>query len=103
MHYPRKAFSKNGKDTIVPKKAGAVIGQRDGLSKGDVAALRKMYPRLHWPAADEAETPADEVATPVNAGGAGSAGVAPLVTGQLVIPGATPRLHRATGDGRAQR
>ena len=65
MHYPRKAFSKNGKDTIVPKKAGAVIGQRDGLSKGDIAALKLMYPRLHGPASDEAETPADEVATPV--------------------------------------
>ena len=24
MHYPRWAFSKNGRDTIVPKKAGAV-------------------------------------------------------------------------------
>lgn len=64
MHYPRKAFSKNGQDTIVPTKVGAVIGQRDGLSKGDIASLRKMYPRLHWPAGDEAETPAEEAATP---------------------------------------
>ena len=24
MHYPRWAFSKNGRDTIVPKQAGAV-------------------------------------------------------------------------------
>ena len=65
MHYRRDAFTRNGKDTIVPTKPGAVIGQRDGLSKGDIASLRKMYPGLHWPAADEVETPADEVATPV--------------------------------------
>lgn len=64
MHYPRKAFSRNGKDTIVPKKAGAVIGQRDGLSKGDIAALKLMYPGLAWPPADEVETPADAVVTP---------------------------------------
>lgn len=46
MHYPRKAFSKNGLDTIVPKQAGAVIGQRRGLSAGDIAAVRYMYPNL---------------------------------------------------------
>lgn len=44
MHYPRTAFSKNGQDTIVPTDPNAVIGQRDALSDGDIAAVRAMYP-----------------------------------------------------------
>jgi hypothetical protein len=43
MHYPRDAFSANGNDTIVPTQAGAVIGQRTGLSRDDLAAVRSMY------------------------------------------------------------
>ena len=42
MHYPRWAFSKNGEDTIVPYN-GAEIGQRDGLSAGDIGAIGLMY------------------------------------------------------------
>jgi hypothetical protein len=45
MHYPRKAFSKNGKDTIVPKN-DEPIGQRDVLSPGDIAAVEYMYAKL---------------------------------------------------------
>lgn len=48
MHYPATAFSKNGKDTIVTKN-GAPIGQRNGLSAGDIAAIKSIYPRLAWP------------------------------------------------------
>lgn len=48
MHYPPKAFSVNGEDTIVTK-SGASIGQRNGLSSGDIAAVRLMYPDLAWP------------------------------------------------------
>jgi hypothetical protein len=44
MHYPRTAFSKNGQDTIVPTNSSAQIGQRTGLSAGDMAAVRAMYP-----------------------------------------------------------
>lgn len=44
MHYPRDAFSKNGQDTITPTTAGAVIGQRTGLSPGDIAAANSMCP-----------------------------------------------------------
>jgi len=46
MHYPRKAFSKQpaNLDTIVPVQAGAVIGQREGLSPTDLAAVRALYP-----------------------------------------------------------
>jgi hypothetical protein len=47
MHYPATAFSINGQPTIVTKN-GQSIGQRDGLSKGDVAAMRLMYPNLDW-------------------------------------------------------
>ena len=44
MHYPRTAFSKNGQDTLVPTDPNAQIGQRNGLSAGDVNAVRSMYP-----------------------------------------------------------
>ncbi|MEN8238945.1 MAG: Dot/Icm T4SS effector Zinc-dependent metalloprotease LegP [Actinomycetota bacterium] len=42
MHYPRKAFSKNGNDTIIPTDASAAIGQRNGLSAGDIAAANSI-------------------------------------------------------------
>jgi hypothetical protein len=44
MHYPRTAFSANGQETITPTDPNAQIGQRNGLSAGDVAAVRAMYP-----------------------------------------------------------
>lgn len=45
MHYGRRAFSNNNQDTIVPL-GGQAIGQRNGLSPGDIAAIRAMYPEL---------------------------------------------------------
>jgi hypothetical protein len=44
MHYPRKAFSKNGQDTITPTDPNAQIGQRNGLSAGDIAGVHAMHP-----------------------------------------------------------
>ncbi len=44
MHYGTHAFSRNGQPTIVPLQSGATIGQRSGLSAGDIAAVRAMYP-----------------------------------------------------------
>jgi hypothetical protein len=41
MHYDRKAFSKNGQDTIVPATP-ASIGQRTTLSAGDIAAANSL-------------------------------------------------------------
>ncbi|XP_031553445.1 zinc metalloproteinase nas-15-like [Actinia tenebrosa] len=43
MHYPRKAFTRNGKETIVPKRSGVTIGQRRGLSRIDIRQLNKLY------------------------------------------------------------
>ncbi len=44
MHYPRTAFSANGQETITPTDPNAQIGQRTGLSAGDIAAVAQMYP-----------------------------------------------------------
>jgi hypothetical protein len=49
MHYPATAFSINGQATIVPRQplpAGVVMGQRNGLSQGDINGVRMMYPGL---------------------------------------------------------
>jgi hypothetical protein len=42
MHYPKDAFSADGQDTIIPKKAGVEIGQRRKLSAGDIASVKKL-------------------------------------------------------------
>jgi hypothetical protein len=47
MHYPPTAFSVNGQPTI-RVKGGQPIGQRNGLSLGDIEAVRLMYPDLDW-------------------------------------------------------
>lgn len=46
MHYPEYAFSKNGEKTILPLKEGVTIGQRNHLSKNDIAAIKNMYPQI---------------------------------------------------------
>lgn len=43
MHYPAKAFSVNGKETIKPKKDGVTIGQRTKLSEGDIKTAKQIY------------------------------------------------------------
>ena len=48
MHYGRTAFSKNGMATIVPHDPTAMIGQRSGLSDGDVAAVRGLLGAREW-------------------------------------------------------
>jgi len=48
MHYPRNAFAVDkSKDTITALN-GAHIGQRMGLSAGDIVACRSLYPLLVW-------------------------------------------------------
>lgn len=47
MHYPPTAFSINGQPTIVarqPLPQGVVMGQRNGLSQGDINGVHMMYP-----------------------------------------------------------
>lgn len=46
MHYGSHALSKNGQPTIVPKQPGVTIGQRNGLSDGDIDAINYMYPPI---------------------------------------------------------
>lgn len=43
MHYSAGAFSTNGEPTIVTRN-GESIGQRHGLSAGDIAAIADIYP-----------------------------------------------------------
>lgn len=45
MHYGARAFSSNNQDTIVAL-GGQAIGQRTGLSPGDIATIRALYPEL---------------------------------------------------------
>ncbi|XP_026488942.1 zinc metalloproteinase nas-7-like [Vanessa tameamea] len=43
MHYSEHAFSKNSQKTIEPKVSGVTLGQREGLSRGDVKKINNMY------------------------------------------------------------
>lgn len=56
MHYPASAFAAvEGAITIRPKKQlpdGVVMGQRDGLSRGDIASVEALYASQPMPARD---------------------------------------------------
>ncbi|XP_026725953.1 seminal metalloprotease 1-like [Trichoplusia ni] len=43
MHYPATAFSAHKEKTIIPIKENVEIGQRVGLSEGDILKLNRMY------------------------------------------------------------
>ncbi|XP_020901633.1 zinc metalloproteinase nas-15 [Exaiptasia diaphana] len=43
MHYGSRAFSKNGRPTIVAKQSGVTLGQRRGLSAIDAKQMNLMY------------------------------------------------------------
>jgi hypothetical protein len=45
MHYPRWAFSSNGRDTITPREPGFldIIGETGVQSSGDIARINNMY------------------------------------------------------------
>ena len=47
MHYPSWAFSKNGQDTITTIPPGIAIGQRNGLSAGDINTVHSIYTTWH--------------------------------------------------------
>lgn len=44
MHYPRTAFSKNNEATIATTIPGVNVGQRNGLSTGDMLTGNYLYP-----------------------------------------------------------
>ena len=72
MHYSRGAFSRSGNPTIVPKMPNVTIGQREGLSAGDRAAITVLY---------------------------GAAGGASPIPGATIPPGAPPTQVPAQGGG----
>lgn len=44
MHYSSKAFSKNGKETIISKNKNITkLGQREGFTEKDILKLNRMY------------------------------------------------------------
>lgn len=49
MHYRDKAFSKNGKNTILlkipPANSSITIGQRNEMSESDIKSLNSIYPK----------------------------------------------------------
>lgn len=47
MHYPTWAFSKNNQPTIETIPSGTLIGQRSGLSSGDIATVHSIYQVWH--------------------------------------------------------
>merc|ERR1712165_372214 len=51
MHYPKNAFSTNGKDTITPIRPtnGANIGQRSGADEQDIIDIRLLYQCISGP------------------------------------------------------
>jgi hypothetical protein len=104
MHYPRDAFSSNGQDTIVPI-GGQTIGQREGLSAGDVSAIGGLYPDLVRPLLFRIAAGAVPLARPVIdlpdvLGRSGHYAIAmavhPTQTRRLVLGGAR---HAATAPG----
>ena len=64
MHYGATSFSANGLPTIVTIPAGIPIGQRSGLSTGDVEAILLLYPNTVVPAPEPTPAP---VPAPVTA------------------------------------
>jgi hypothetical protein len=52
MHYSRTSFTANDEDTMRPRKPlppGVNMGQRDGLSRGDIATVEKLYAGIALP------------------------------------------------------
>lgn len=64
MHYPAYAFSINGQPTIETIPAGIAIGQRSGLSTGDVAGIKGMYPASTTPPPSNTTVPVTFTSNP---------------------------------------
>lgn len=48
MHYPSNAFAVDKHKPTIVTRNGESIGQRNGLSRGDISAIQLMYPDLDW-------------------------------------------------------
>ncbi|WP_437759623.1 M12 family metallopeptidase [Sorangium sp. So ce1389] len=47
MHYPPNAFAiDRSRPTLLPRRQDATFGQREGLSKGDIATVKELYPKI---------------------------------------------------------
>jgi len=64
MHYGRRAFSSNGRDTITPKKSGVSIGNRRGLSPLDIKQMNLLYKCSGTPNPNPGPGPTDPPPTP---------------------------------------
>lgn len=99
MHYPATAFSATGLPTIAPLELGGEqIGQRAGLSEGDIAAVAVLYPSAvgarHFYTASLIE-----LANSIRDLAYRSDGV--LYYGLVLpVPGAVPLLRLSKRDGR---
>jgi astacin len=111
MHYGAYAFSSNGLMTIETIPAGIAIGQRNGLSAGDIAGVRIMYPTTPvttTTAVTVASNPAgrqlvvDGVPVTAPATFQWLAGSTHTVSAPTATSGATRYLFRTWSDGGAQ-
>lgn len=84
MHYSSRAFSRSGRPTLIPTTPNVTIGQREGLSANDRAAIASLYgtgappspggPPAAPPPATPAPPPAAPAPAPAPAANASFAG-----------------------------
>ncbi|MFJ5552354.1 M12 family metallopeptidase [Streptomyces sp. NPDC093225] len=118
MHYPPKAFAVDGtKPTIValqPLPPGVVMGQRTGLSQGDIDGVHAMYPApatfkepLKDPIFDMKGPGKDPIKDPITDKNPLLDGLTPAVGTNgtpfvLATPHQAPTVPAAQGDGLAE-
>ena len=98
MHYLAKAFSKNGRNTIDIKSGNknVVMGQRDGLSAGDIAAVATLYaPGSCKPAGTKAITASTSSVNPSTGNPSTTSTQSPAPRVATTTP--NPNLTRPTG------
>lgn len=99
MHYPAKAFSSNGLDTIVAL-GGQQIGQRLALSASDISTVHQLYPGTSGGARHLYTSQILELTRAITESGFKSDGVS-FYGWSIPIPGTVPLL-RLSGAGGAQ-
>lgn len=82
MHYSRAAFSRTGNPTIIPRDPNAQIGQREGLSVSDKAALAQLYAGSSAPGVPGAPAPAPAPGVAQGFGGTYSSSRGDVVCGE---------------------